>query len=379
MRTVALTANPIDNGDKLKSVLIVDADDAPQDRLPIAIDELLDRFEIMYPTITKLGDLRRAVVDLDLSSIFRLCKHSVDFKNAVLNDDLPSIFKLMEIYPISGHCEDLRKAMVEQNLDSMFRLFPATDATVNLYKTAIVNKNMGSIFKILGSETDDLRKVLLEANNWKIWPLLEKYTSTQFITAFKSFYINNVTIDTESFSREQIQSKVWLIDELFKVQKDLGIVYLCSGWYATLATMLFESGIKISAIRSFDVDDCFRPIAETFNKPWVNDNWKFKASTKDVNDIDFNIHTYEVLRSNGTVCKLTDSPDTIINTNCEHIDNWYNKIPKGKLLVMQTKNNVEVSHSSLSQFDTVLPMQQTLYLGELKLEKYSYYMKIGLR
>ena len=370
-------------GDKLKSALIVNADDAPENRLPLEINELLDRFELLYPSVTALSDLRKAVVDQDLSSIFRLCEHDVDFKNAVVNDNLPSIFKIMEIYPISGHCEDLRKAMVEQNLDSMFRLFPENDATVNLYKTAIVHKNLGSIFKILGPESDDLRKVILESNNWKIWPVLGKYISTHFIAAFKSFYINNVTIDPESFSREQLQSKIWLIDELSRASQDLGIVYLCPGWYATLATMLFESGIKLKLIRSFDTDKHCRSIAETFNKPWVKDDWKFKASTKDINNIDFIMHKYEIIRSDGTVKNLMDSPDTIINTSCEHIENfdkWYSKIPKGKLVVMQAKNVVDINtYDDLHQFDNALPVQLTLYLGELKLEKYSVYMKIGLR
>lgn len=401
MKTVVKTAKPpvtviknngkttetitLNYGDKPEYVHNVDADTAQNNPLTLEIHELLDRFEIMYPEQTAFSDLRRAVIDRDLSSIFRLCVHDTDFRSAVIDDNLHSIFRLMETYPVTGHADDLRRAVLEQNLYSLFRLFPENNETVNLYRTAIVNKNIRSIFKILGSESEDLRKVIVDSNNWKIWPLLEQYTDTQFIAAFKSFYINNVTIDKDSFSRGQLQSKLWLIDELSKLQKDLGLVYLCAGWYATLATMLFESDISIKAIRSFDIDEQCRSVAETFNKPWVMDNWKFKASTKDINTIDFNKHTYEVLRSNGTVCELTDSPDTIINTSCEHIENfstWYSKLPEGKLLVMQANNFVEIdehinTYSNLTQFDTALPMSNVLYLGELKLEKYTRYMKIG--
>ena len=273
--------------DKQKSAANVDASDVPEYQLPLEIHELLDRFEIMYPEQSAFSDLRRAVIDQDLSSIFRLCGHDADFRSAVLDDNLHSIFRIMETYPVTGHADDLRRAVLEQNLYSLFRLFPENDETVNLYRTAIVNKNIRSIFKILGAESEDLRKVIVDSNNWKIWPLLEQYTNTQFIAAFKSFYINNVTIDKDSFSRGQLQSKLWLIDELTKLQKDLGLVYLCAGWYATLATLLFESNIGIKAIRSFDIDEQCRSIAETFNKPWVKDGWKFKASTKDINKIDF--------------------------------------------------------------------------------------------
>ena len=39
------------------------------EKLPLDLHELLDRYEILYPENTKLSDLRRAVVDQDLSSL----------------------------------------------------------------------------------------------------------------------------------------------------------------------------------------------------------------------------------------------------------------------------------------------------------------------
>ena len=88
--------------------------------------ELLDRFELLYPTNSKLADLRRAYIDQDISSIFRLMPNHV-----------------------SGDIEELRKAVLEQNLHSIFRL----------------------------CNNDDLRKLVLEDNTWKldksalhIWP-----------------------------------------------------------------------------------------------------------------------------------------------------------------------------------------------------------------
>ena len=39
--------------------------------------ELLDRFELLFPTNSKISDLRRAYTDKDLSSIFRLLPDNV--------------------------------------------------------------------------------------------------------------------------------------------------------------------------------------------------------------------------------------------------------------------------------------------------------------
>ena len=298
--------------------------------------ELLDRFELMYPTKSKIVDLRRAYIDKDFSSLFRLLPEQV-----------------------SGDIEDLRKAVIEQNIHSVFRLV----------------------------DDDDLRKLILEDNTWKLWPILERYVDTQFIAAFKNFYVNETEIWNDCFSRGQLQSKLWLVKELSRLDLDLGIVFLCAGWYATLATMLFESGIKIDRIRSFDIDNSCYSIAETFNKPWVKDEWRFKASTQDIFDIDFNLHTYTVKRADGSTCDLTESPNTIINTSCEHIenfDNWYAKIPQGKLVILQSNNYYEVEEhvncsKDVEEFSLSTPMSNCLYLGELQLEKYSRFMKIGYK
>ena len=298
--------------------------------------ELLDRFELLYPTKSKIVDLRRAYIDKDFSSLFRLLPEQV-----------------------SGDIEDLRKAVIEQNIHSVFRLV----------------------------DDDDLRKLILEDNTWKLWPILERYVDTQFIAAFKNFYVNETEIWNDCFSRGQLQSKLWLVKELSKLDLDLGIVFLCAGWYATLATMLFESGIKIDRIRSFDIDNSCYSIAETFNKPWVKDEWRFKASTQDIFDIDFNLHTYTVKRADGSTCDLTESPNTIINTSCEHIenfDNWYAKIPQGKLVILQSNNYYEVEEhvncsKDVEEFSLSTPMSNCLYLGELQLEKYSRFMKIGYK
>jgi hypothetical protein len=273
------------------------------------IHELLDRFELLYPNIQELADLRRAYIDQDLRSVFKL----VDF--------------------------------------------------------------------------EDLAKLILDSNMWKIGPVLNRYVDTEFINAFKILHANEVKYDKDCFSRGQLQSKLWLVNELTKCNEDLGTVFLCAGWYGTLAVMLFESGLKINKIRSFDLDPTCAPIAEVFNKKWVMQDWKFKASTANIHNIDWKSHTYDTLRSNGSICSLTDYPDTIINTSCEHIENfeaWFKNIPTGKLIVLQSNNYFEIKEhvncsASLENFSNSCPMTVTLFEGEIDLIKYKRFMKIGYR
>jgi hypothetical protein len=296
--------------------------------------ELLDRFEILYPTKSALADLRRAVIDKDLSSVFRL---------------LPET--------ITGNTDELRKAVLEKNVHSIFRL----------------------------ADDDELRKLILEENIWKLWPVLDRYVETHFVDAFKNFYINETKIDDDCFSRGQLESKIWLTKELKKTINDLGTVFLCAGWYATLSTMLFEKGFRIEKLRSFDLDPSCVPIAKIFNKPWLKDDWKFQASTADILDIDYDTHTFTVNRADGTECELTDIPNTIINTSCEHIKDfskWFSKIPQGKLVVLQSNNYFEIEEhvncvNSIDEFVSSAPMRHVMYSGELQLPKYKRFMVIG--
>jgi hypothetical protein len=274
--------------------------------------ELLDRYELLFPTNSKLSDLRRSYIDKDLSSIFRI---------------------------------------------------------------------------VTDTNKENLRKVVMEDNIWKLWPLLDSIVQTQFTPAMKNFFANDIEIDKDCFSRGQLQSKLWLVDELKKCNVDLGTVFLCAGWYATLATMLFESNIKIDKVRSFDIDPRCVPIAKVFNKPWVMEDWKFQASTQDIKDINYSTHTFLVNRADGSDCQLIESPDTIINTSCEHIPNfkeWYTKIPEGKLVVLQSNNYYEIKEhvncvASIEEFAVKAPMDNILYSGEFELPKYTRFMLIGYK
>jgi hypothetical protein len=218
---------------------------------------------------------------------------------------------------------------------------------------------------------------------------LDQCVTTQFISAFKSFYVNNIDFDNDCFSRGQLQSKLWLVNELKKLDVELGTVFLCAGWYATLAVMLFESKIKIDKIRSFDVNSSTVDIAEVFNKPWFTDQWKFKSLIQDIHDIDYREHTWQYWSNanNRMSYPITDIPNTIINTSCEHVENfeeWYDKIPTGKLVVLQGNDYFEIPEHvncsiNIEEFSNSSPMTTVLYEGALDLPKYTRFMKIGYR
>jgi hypothetical protein len=270
-----------------------------------------------------------------------------------------------------------------------FELLYSDNKDLTDLRRAYIDKDLNSIFRLIanGVEPEDLRKVILEDNYWALWKILQECNSTQFVAAFKNFYVNNTEFADDCFSRGQLESKLWLVNNIVDLKIPLGTVYLCAGWYGTLATMLFESGTSIESIRSFDIDESCVAIAEVFNKPWVMENWKFKSITQNINDINFESHSWQVWsnKNNRYSHPIVESPDTIINTSCEHISNfdeWYAKIPEGRLVVLQSNDYFEIKEhvncsKDLEAFSIQTPMKTELFSGELLLPKYKRFMRIG--
>ena len=339
--------------------------------------ELLDRFELLYENVDELKDLRRSILDQDLSSIFRLVGTVTrsrllydELRKAVIETNLHSVFRVLETLDKKDF-EELRKAVLEKNIHSLFRVMISlsdNNEKMQLLRNVIINE---------GKDTEVLFKAISIFVKSDLAESLQKTLRTYPESTIK-----------DAFARGQLHSKRWLVSEVEKIGMHLGTVFLCAGWYGTLASMIFESKkIHVDKIRSFDVDETCWTIAESINKPWVMNEWKFKATTQDIHTINFEGHLYNSLRSNGTPRELYDVPNTIINTSCEHIENWdkwWNSIPDGKLCILQSNNYKELSEhincvDNVDHFKSIAPMKNYLYEGDLNLGKYIRYMIIGIK
>ncbi len=208
-------------------------------------------------------------------------------------------------------------------------------------------------------------------------PFLENLR--RVLTKYPNVDLNDV------FSQGQIDSKQWLIRELHHCPESLGTIFVLGGWYGSLSALMLESPLIFDKIRSFDIDPKCADIADTFNRTWVMDDWRFKASTADMHELDYIETVYDTYRADGTICEMVDRPDTIINTSCEHIDRfeeWIEKIPSGMLIILQSNNYYEGNDhincvETLYDFKKQANLSNILFDGTLKLEKYNRFMIIG--
>jgi hypothetical protein len=170
----------------------------------------------------------------------------------------------------------------------------------------------------------------------------------------------------DAFWSGQLKSKEWLITNLRKNLNQVVTVDIHGGWVGVLASMLFQSDIICTHIRSIDIDPTCEPIANMMNKGEEMVG-RFRAVTADM-------------------CSIRSDADVIINTSCEHItqeqyDLWLSGHPNNSLLVLQSNNydipeHVRIAHS-LDEFEQQCGITNVLWKGELKLPLYTRYMIIG--
>ena len=172
----------------------------------------------------------------------------------------------------------------------------------------------------------------------------------------------------ESFWKGQVNSKVWLAENLvgFVPVRPLNIV-IYGGWNGVLASILFNSNINIQRITSVDIDHVCEDIANTVNRRYL-DQKKFSAITADMTTV------------------TDESADVVINTSCEHItqaeyDKWLNNQSNDATIVLQSNNyfNLDEHIRCSTDLEDFIRMSNINPYSRKTLEtlKYDRYMLIG--
>jgi len=173
----------------------------------------------------------------------------------------------------------------------------------------------------------------------------------------------------ESFWKGQINSKVWLIDNLkHYFQRIPYDILICGGWNGVMSTLLFNSELDIARVTSMDKDPTCESIANTMNKEYEIRS-QFKAITMDMLEYR-NYHKHNL----------------IINTSCEHLskqeyDRWISLLPTNTKIILQSNDYAELDEhrncpASLDDFEKTCGLSIS-FSGELATEKYTRFMIIG--
>lgn len=171
-----------------------------------------------------------------------------------------------------------------------------------------------------------------------------------------------------SFTRDLTASKVWLLSELERIQKDFSAVYVLGAWYGNLALyMTLQPRLQVDKIIVVEKNKEFLSTSQRLLDLAGADNVEYMLA--DANKLD-----YRQLGDSGVVINtsLTDMPGR----------SWFLNIPAGTLVVMQGRDhdpnrNFESTQDIVDRF----PLNQVLYHGRMRLRdpetEYTRYMVIG--
>jgi hypothetical protein len=169
-------------------------------------------------------------------------------------------------------------------------------------------------------------------------------------------------------TRDLTASKVWLLTELERLQRDFSTVYVLGAWYGNLALyMTLQPKLHADRIIVVEKNKEFLATSKKLLDLAGADNVEYMLA--DANKLD-----YRQLGDKGAVVNtsLTDMPGR----------SWFLNIPEGTLVVMQARDHDPgQQYNSTQDIIDRFPLSQVMYHGRMGLRdpetEYTRYMVIG--
>lgn len=231
---------------------------------------------------------------------------------------------------------------------------------------------------------------------------LKKFSDDQIYEILDKYYRNqhNPIFLQDAFSRGQVNSKIWAMKELEKVQTDFDMVYVLGAWFGQTRIYL-DNVASYNKIRFFDIDQNACEISDKIFNNNIIEGYKGKSveqkipmmsSTDEEKNMDWVSRTgctYNIKNYNtDKVIQEKTQPSLIFNTSAEHMPSiWYQKfvnrpMESDPLFVIQSNNLFDVEEHvncvhSVDHMTKKFPMSRLEYAGEKEMFGYKRFMVIG--
>jgi hypothetical protein len=186
-------------------------------------------------------------------------------------------------------------------------------------------------------------------------------TDDDFFGTFMGAVVDNKEVNyIDALSQFQVESKIWLIDELSKLNKSENALFI-GGWLGISSLWLAKTK-NVTSITNLDLDES-----------------AIKFSDK--------LNAYSPEYNCGIVSDIAEHDlsnyDLIINTSSEHMDDsWFERVPRGATVAIQTNDFHEiVEHintvNDLTELKEKYIMDEIYYIGVRDCDRYNRFMLIG--
>ena len=216
---------------------------------------------------------------------------------------------------------------------------------------------------------------------------------------FRSIFDYKKKVDNDdiydAFSRSQVKSKIWLVEELDNVRQQLPEpvykqVAIFAGWYGQLKS-IYDKKLTYRKMRNIEMDRNACEASDYIFNLSELENYKVKAVNANVNELTLHKNGYEWDVENfrdGTRYSEKFLPDLIINTSAEHMsEEWFHQIrfkelESSPIVAVQSNNLFDIPEHincvhSVDHMKKKFPMKEILFEGELQLKGYKRVMLIG--
>lgn len=201
---------------------------------------------------------------------------------------------------------------------------------------------------------------------------------------------NDPAIIQDAMSRSQMRSKIWLIEELAKINSNYDNVAVMAGWFGQIKT-IYDKRLTYSKMRIIELDkEACKTSDYIFNIANL-ENYKVKSINANINELTLYKNGYEWEVENfkdGSKYSEKFLPNLIINTSAEHMtEEWFHQIrfkelEANPIVAIQNNNMFDGDGHincvySADHMKKKFPMKEVLYEGELQLKGYKRVMIIG--
>jgi hypothetical protein len=337
-----------------------------------------------------------------LSDLADLC-HSINKSELVLE----AVYKSILLYNTNFIKSRATVAQLEKEqaiLHDLASLCHNTRTSVDIkdiYKALLLhNTNMLKIkgLEELGTETGKILRSMSQEEfaeftvKTQLAKLDRQFSDDSIFRSIMSYLKLNLDSSAlqDAFSRSQIKSKIWLVQELANLNVKYYNVLVMAGWFGQLKN-IYNKQLTYRKMRVLELD---RAACETSDYVFNLDNLtehKVKAVCADVNQLTLHKNGYEWSVENfrdGTTYSEKFLPDLIINTSAEHMtEEWFHqlrfkKIASDPIVAIQSNNLFDIPEHvncvhSVDHMMKKFPMREVLFAGELQLKGYKRVMLIG--
>lgn len=271
-------------------------------------------------------------------------------------------------------------------IEEIFIYFDYDLTQLKLLTDAVLHGKMSSVISLmkyeenLDNKTQPIRmKVITEywntnCNDADILQYVVDLTDNAFFSKILLWIIKYPNIKLhDHFGRGQLKSKLWFVDILWHLIANhrLGNVALYGGWYGSINWFLNDQ-FNIKHTYNFEIDKFCISASENLNDS------NFTA-------IECDVSTLEWDSSNLIINNVPTKMGVIINTSAEHMDDkWFDAIPKGQFVILQTNNFFECDQHvncvpTLKAAIEKYQMTSILFSDELETMKYTRFMIAGIK